>query len=190
MKYLSAFPDFIENIINNFDLAAVIAAIISISASIYIFRTTPKYDIVYKRYINLIFPLFDLLEPHLFKTYNEDVLNKAVRLIEKNKMIAGNKLLYALYYCKTTPCQEHFDLLCKYVSKDYDKCASRLGLKKRSIPYKIALSQYKSRAAFILFFLINILIFVVVLSSFVFMMFYISRILGNITGIEILPLTK
>ncbi len=190
MKYLSAFPDFIGNIINNFDLAAVVAAIISISASIYIFRTTPKYDLVYKRYTSLIFPLFELIEPHLFKSIDRSILSDAINIIEQNKAIAGSKLLYALYFCKNNPCQEHFDLLCSYVSKEYDQCCSRLGLGKRSISYKISRRQYKSKAVFILYIVCHTFIFIVVLFAFVFLLFYLSRLMKNITGIEILPLTR
>lgn len=190
MKYFSAFLSVIENIINNFDLAAVIAAVISISASIYIFRTTPKYDLVYKRYTSLIFPLFELMEPHLFKTIDKSILSDAINLIEKNKAIAGSKLLYTLYFCKKNPCQEHFDLLCSCVSKEYDQCCSRLGLGKRSISYKIYRQQYKSKAVFILYIVWNTFIFMVVLVAFVFILFYLSRLLKNITGIEILPLAR
>ena len=190
MKYLSAFPDFIGNIINNFDLAAVVAAIISISASIYIFRTTPKYDLVYKRYTSLIFPLFELIEPHLFKSIDRSILSDAINIIEQNKAIAGSKLLYALYFCKNNPCQDHFDLLCSYVSKEYDQCCSRLGLGKRSISYKISRRQYKSKAVFILYIVCHTFIFIVVLFAFVFLLFYLSRLMKNITGIEILPLTR
>lgn len=190
MKYLSTFPNFIENVINNFDLAAIIAAIISISASIYIFRTTPKYDLVYKRYTTLIFPLFELMEPHLFKPIDKSVLSDAIDLIEQNKVIAGNELLYLLYFCKKNPCQEHFDLLCSCVSKEYDHCCSRLGLGKRSISYKISRQQYKSKAVFILYIVCHTFIFIVVLVAFVFILFYLSRLVKNITGIEILPLTR
>ncbi len=190
MKYFSVFTGFIANIINNFDLAAVIAAIISISASIYIFRTTPKYDLVHKRYTTLIFPLFELIEPYLFKPVNEGVLSNAIDLIEQNKVIAGNKLLYVLYFCKNNPCQEHFDLLCSCVSKEYDQCCSRLGLGKRSVSYKISRQQYKNKAVFILYIVWNTFIFMVVLVAFVFILFYISRLVKNITGIEILPLSR
>lgn len=190
MKYFSSLSSFIENIVNNFDLAAIIAAIISISASIYIFRTTPKYDLVYKRYTTLIFPLFELIEPHLFKPVDKKVLSEAINLIEKNKVIAGSKLLYALYFCQKNACQENFDLLCSYVSKEYDQCCSRLGLGKRSISYKISRQQYRSKAVFILYIVWHTFIFIVVLSAFIFFLFYLSKIVKNITGIEILPLTR
>ena len=190
MKHFPDISNVCIDIISNFDLAAVISAMIAISASIYIFRTTPKYELVRERYHNLIFPLFDLLEPYLFKPYSDDILNKAFRIIDENKSIAGNKILYATYYCQINPCQEHFDLLCKYVSKDYDRCSARLGLEKRSISYKIARNQYKSKSTLVIFVIWKTLIFSVVLMAFVFILFYIFMSLGIITGIEMLPLAK
>lgn len=184
------FVSFAIDMINNFDLAAVIAAIISISASIYVFRATPKYELVYKRYTSLIFPLFELMEPHLFKSIDCEILSKAIELIEQNKLLAGNRLLYALYFCKKDPCQDHFDLLCRYVSTEYDKCCVRLGLGKRSISYKISRKQYKNKLVFFLYVAWQTLIFSIVLVAFVFLLFYLSRVIKNITGIEILPLTK
>ena len=180
----------VSNMINNFDLAAIIAAVISLAASIYVLRTTPKYDLVYQRYTSLIFPLFDLLEPYLFKPVSEEILLEAIRLIEAHKIIAGNNLLSTLYYCKKSHCQENYDLLCTQVSKEYDKCCSRLGLHRRSISYKLSRKQYKNKAMFILYLLWHTLILIVVWFSYLLVRFYISEIIGNITGIEVLPLSQ
>lgn len=190
MKYISNIPDLITNIPNNFDLAAIIAAIISISASVYIFKATPKYELVYNRYTSLIFPLFQLIEPYLFKTMNKKVLSNAVDLIEQNKMFAGNQLIYISYICKKNPCQENFDFLCSYVSKEYDRCCTRLGLGKRSISYKVSKGQYKNKIMLIVYAIWESFIYLVILISFVFLMFYLAKLLKDSTGIEIIPLTK
>ena len=180
----------LKDTIGSFDFAAVIAAIISISASIYIFRSTPKYDMIYKRYVTLICPLFELIEPYLFKSINKDILSKALYLIENNKTFAGRKLLSSLYFCKKNPSQENYDALCSCISKEYDRCCRRLGLGKLSIWYKVVRNQYKSKFAFIIYFIGQTILFLVTLLSAIAFLFWLSHLCGELIGIEILPLTK
>lgn len=190
MHDLDKFLLLLINTLGSFDFAAVIAAIISISASIYIFRSTPKYDLVYKRYVTLIFPLFELIEPYLFKTVNDEILSKALCLIETNKTFAGRKLLHSFYFCKKNPSQDSYDALCSCISKEYDRCSRRLGLGKRSIWYKIVRNQYKSKLVFILYIVGQSLLSMIILLSAIIFLFWLSHLFGEITGIEILPLIK
>lgn len=182
--------NFIEYVINHFDFAAVFAAIISISASIYIFRTTPKYDLVYKRYFSLLSPLFEMLEPYLFQPVDENILNTALSLIEENTPLAGSKLLQSLYFCKRKPNQENYDTLCLRLSREYDRCCARLGLGKRSVWYKIIRNQYKNKYAFLLYIFANGLLLGIVLMSFIILIAFLVNKIAVVTGIEIFPLTR
>lgn len=180
----------LKDTLMSFDFAAVIAAIISISASIYIFRSTPKYDLIYSRYVTLISPLFELMEPYLFKTVNDEILSKALNLIETNKTFAGRKLLHSFYFCKMNPSQDNYDALCSSVSKEYDRCCRRLGLGKRNIWYKIVRNQYKNKFVFILYMIGQSILALIILLSAIIFLFWLSHLFGEITGIEILPLIK
>lgn len=180
----------LKTLINHFDFAAIIAAIISILASVYIFKTTPKYDLVYQRYITLISPLFDLVEPQLFKSVNKEFLDKVLFLISSNKSLAGGKLLHHLYFCEVNPSQENYNALCSCINHEYDKCCARLGLGKRTIWYKIVRKQYKNKFVFVLYMLLQTVLFSTILLSFVIVLFFTFHLIGNAIGIEILPLTK
>lgn len=176
--------------IDHFDFAAIIAAIISFLASVYIFKTTPKYDLVYQRYMTLISPLFDLVEPHLFKPINKELLDKILFLISSNKSLAGRQLLHHLYFCEANPCQENYDALCACINREYDKCCVRLGLGKRTIWYKISRKQYKNKYAFVLYAFWQTILFGTILLSFLIVLFFTFNSIGNAIGIEIFPLTK
>lgn len=140
-----------DKMINNLDISTLIAAFISFFVSIYIFKTTPKYDLVLKRYEILIFPLFNKIEPYFFAPVSSDILDPLLEIIENNKSIAGGRLNELLYFCQAHPSQENFNSLCRQINTEYDRCCRRLGLKRRSTWYRIARKQYQTKFVFILF---------------------------------------
>ena len=100
--------------------------------------------LIRERYDKLIFPLFDLLELVFYQEYTDNILNSALQIIEENKNLADGKLLEINYYlCTKTPSQEEFMQLCTYVDRMYDKFCRQLGLKMRSLYYRLLRHQYK-----------------------------------------------
>ncbi len=177
-------------LLSNFDLAAIIATIISITASIYMFKNTPKYDLVYKRYNELISPLFNIIEPNLFMPVSKEILAPIFKIIKDNKSLAGGRLIELSYYCENNPSQNNFDNLCIYISSEYDSCCSRLGLKRRSIWYKIIRKQYKTNLVFILYTIWNTFIFLAVLLSFLIVIAVFLMYIEKITNLDIFPLAR
>lgn len=182
--------NFDTNIVSNLDLAAIIAAFISISASVYIFRTTPKYNFIREKYFSLIFPLFELLEPYIFKPFDSDIVSESLSLIKENKAYATHKLIRCAYFCEINLCQENYDSLCRIVCQEYDRCRSRLGLRRRSMWYKIARKQYKNKFVFALYAICNSFLFVVVFLSLLLLLFYGIYLFERVTGLKIFPLAK
>lgn len=174
----------------DFDVSSIIAAIITLSASIYIFKTTPKYNLVYKRYKNLISPLFDLVEPNLFAEVTPEILKPILNFIETNKYksLAGYPLMEYYYFCKKNPSQDNYNALCSCINREYDKCCLRLGLNRRSVWYKIVRNQYKSKSVFILYVTFKTIIFSVVLISFLAVLAMIFSFISNLTGLPLFPL--
>lgn len=146
--------NFINQLFNSsqtsFDPLNFVGVIITIFASIYIFKSEVSISFSRERHDKLIFPLFDLLEPILYQQPQSDVLEKALQIINNNRNFADGKLLEICYFCTKNPSVENFKSLCSYVDKAYDKSCRKLGLKTRGLTYRIYRSQYKSKFHFIL----------------------------------------
>lgn len=135
------------------DPLSFITALASICLSIYTFKSGTFLPLINERYEKLIFPLFNLLEPHLYQKLNTEILEEVLVLIEKNKSYADGKLLSIYYYCKKQPSDKNFLSLCTYIDHAYDTYCKKLKLKPRSLYYKIIRSQYRNRASVVLYFL-------------------------------------
>ena len=172
------------------DISTIIAAIITISFSIYSFKKDRNPEYTLSRYEKLIFPLYELLEPYFFKPVQPHILEKALLIIKKNKPLAGGKLLGSLYFCELNPCQDNFDSLCNVINKEFDECCTRLGIPKRSIWYRIVREQYKTKFMFVMYLIIHSLIYLIILISFLIVFFFIVDIAEYIVGIQLLPLSR
>lgn len=141
--------DFINNIVvslqENSDPLGFIGVLITAILSIYLFKAETSTSFIRERYDKLIFPLFDLIEPFLFHKCPEDIMEKALCIIEENKSLADGTLLEVFYYCKQKPSPKNFRNLCIYIDRTYDKFCRCLGLRKRPMSYRISRGQYRGK---------------------------------------------
>ena len=140
--------NFLQNIFNNpqanFDPLNFIGIIVTVLASVYIFKAETSVSFLKERHEKLFFPLFNTLEPILFQEPDEKILACALKIIENNKHLADGKLISLYYYCLQNPVKENFLSLCVYVDKAYDRSCRKLGLKTRPMQYRIYRHQYKN----------------------------------------------
>lgn len=137
-----------NDLLKNSDFLGFIAALFSLLVTIYIFRITPKYQLVRERYDKLIYPVFDKIEPYLFKKIPIGELNSILSIIDEHMDLSGGKLKEIVFYCKKDPGQENFNSLCRCINNEYDRACSRLGLKKRNIIYRLNRRQYQTKLMF------------------------------------------
>lgn len=140
--------DFLEQLITtaqaNFDPLNFIGILVTVIASIYIFKKETSISLIKERHDKLIFPLFNNLEPVLYQDKYETNMKNALCIIRDNQNLADGKLLELLYLCTNYPSKENFYRLCSYSDRAYDKSCRKLGLKTRSFSYRINRKQYKS----------------------------------------------
>lgn len=132
-------------ILKNSDFLASAAGFLSVFASFYIFKSTRKTTLEHERYHSLIFPLFELLEPYLFKEKNDAIFRKALSLIRTKKSLLGGKLMPLVYWNDNDPSDENFKTLCSLVNSEFDRSCTMLGLKKRSMSYRFNHDQYRTK---------------------------------------------
>lgn len=172
------------NLIKNSDFLSFIAAIFTLTGTMYIFIVTPKYQLVRERYDKLIFPLFSVLEPYLFKPVQEEIFQQVINIVDKNKELSGGKLAELIYYCEINLSQSNYNYLCKYINTEYDKSCMRLGLKQRSVLYRINRNQYQTKLMFALYIIGHLLLYILFIMTFLLAMglvaMYLER-LGIIT---------
>ena len=97
-----------------------------------------------ERYELVIFPIFNLLEEHLYKKEITSEIKQAVEkcedIIADNKLIAGGKLSYVF----SLPLDKiNFQSISKLVDKEYDDCCCALGIPLRPLDKKMY--TYKTR---------------------------------------------
>lgn len=156
---------FIQNLLTNrqisLDPLNFIGALITAAIALYIFKADVPFSYLQERHEKLIFPLFDLLEPILYKKVNDaSIWIKFFNLVEENKSMADGKLLQIYYCCKQNPSNENFIDLCSYADHAYDESCRSLKLKRRSIEYRINRGQYKSIRYFVFYLIVSVLAFV------------------------------
>ncbi len=135
----------------SFDPLNFIGIIVTVIASLYIFKGETSVSFTRERHDKLIFPIFNLLEPILYTNFQIDVLEEALKIIEDNKNLADGRLLEIHYFCTENPSIENFKSLCAYIDAAYDKSCRKLGLKTRRIAYRLNRRQYKSKFYLFLF---------------------------------------
>lgn len=147
--------NFLRNLLSNSDGLAFFGVLISVITSITIFINSSRKSFERERYDKLIFPLFNLLEPYLFKDKDDIVFQKAIDIIQKNKDIAGGHFLNQLYWCEKSFTQENFISLCTTTNREYDRICRVIGLKCRSIFYRLDREQYRTKFVFWTYLVVN-----------------------------------
>lgn len=163
--------DLINQILNNsqssFDPLNFLGILVTVITSLYIFKNETSISFAKERHEKLIFPLFNILEPVLYQNPDNQILDKALKLIDENKNLADGKLLELAYYCSIETSLENFKALCSYSSHAYDRSCRKLGLKTRSLSYRYARKQFKDKWGIFLFILSYTLFhFVIMISAF------------------------
>lgn len=133
-------------------LIKVVPILISLSAlihTIYSNYTSSVRTMALTRYQNLIFPLFSLVEPYLYKQINsfefEILLSKISNLFNENKIYAGGKLIEAFDFLCSKSDQKNFDHFCFTLCKELDSCCKKIRIKPRTYAYRINKHQYKNK---------------------------------------------
>ncbi len=103
-----------------------------------IFKKDSNKTYLKERYEKVIFPIFSLLEPHLYKKEITDeivsLVEQCKKIIEDNKMIAGGKIFYV--FCLHVLNKDTFQDMSRFIDKEYDVCCSALGIPLRPLDYK------------------------------------------------------
>lgn len=136
-----------NTLIKNSDFLNFFGLLLTVIFSVYIFYSGSRKTLERERYDNLVFPLFNLLEPYLFQPMDTDIFRQALDIIEKNKSIAGGKFLYILYHSKRELSQAHFRLLCSVVNSEFDRTCRIIGIRRRSFFYRLDRHQYRTKLA-------------------------------------------
>ena len=136
--------------------------IIAIYLTVLFFRKRNNDLLIAEKYKNLIFPMFHMLEPYLYKTVNLEIkttLKKLTVLHENNILYSSPNLIEAIKSCTPiSKCSnEDYICLCKTIDKEFDNCCVILGLKKRSFLYRFHHEQYASKQHKIILFVLYIL---------------------------------
>lgn len=155
-----------QYLFENQNIWTLISAVISVLVTLYIFKAAPRYDLVRERYEKLIFPLFNNVESNLFKVPTPEILNPLLNIIENNKLLSGGQLNQLLYFCSVNPSQENYNNLCHCISTEYDKSCARLGLKRRSMKYRIIRNQYQTKLGLIMYIIFSLVFFACMLFVF------------------------
>lgn len=154
------------------DIFSFLGAICTLVLSIYTYRNAKRQTLERERYDKLIFPLFDLLEPHLFTSYNAEIMQKAVDIMRSAKPLLGGRLMNVLYLCESTPGEEAFSKLCAVTNSELDRVSRIIALERRDFYYRINRRQFRTKLAFVayivtscLFLLVCFVFFITLLAA-------------------------
>lgn len=161
MSYLIELWQYIKNLL--LSTSEITLPIAAIFVSVMIHKCRFRGNLTEQKYKSLIFPLFNTLEPHLYCQLSpavHEALNTLVKDYNKNKAYSSIELNEVMRSCfPFEHCsQENYISLCKIIDKEYDKCCSLLGIKRRSIRYRLLHRQYQNKlktVAMALFYIIR-----------------------------------
>lgn len=130
-------------------LAIVISPLLTVLVTRIFSKKTPgSYE--QERYEKIVFPVFDKLEPILYKKElsEEDFakIEECRKIVSANRMIAGGRLLH----CFALNERMNFKSMSRKIDLEYDLCTRKLGLPHRPLDYRLNRSRGMS---FLLMFL-------------------------------------
>lgn len=118
-------------------IVSILSTISTIVLSWTLFKKENNKTYLKERYEKVIFPIFNILEYHLYKKEISSEIKIAVEkcqaIIEENKLIAGGKFTFLFSLPLNS---ENFRQISKLVDKEYDKCCSSLGIPLRPLDKK------------------------------------------------------
>ena len=111
-------------------IISAVSTLCTLVLSWILFKKEQNKTYLKERYELVIFPIFNLLEEHLYKK----------EITSENKLIAGGKLSYVF----SLPLDKiNFQSISKLVDKEYDDCCCALGIPLRPLDKKMY--TYKTR---------------------------------------------
>ena len=119
-------------------IISAVSTLCTLVLSWILFKKEQNKTYLKERYELVIFPIFNLLEEHLYKkeiTFEiKQAVEKCEDIIADNKLIAGGKLSYVF----SLPLDKiNFQSISKLVDKEYDDCCSALGIPLRPLDKKM-----------------------------------------------------
>ena len=163
-------------------LLPIVTALITAYGAYRIARNKDNMEIIKNRYYDIIFPIFDLLEPYLFSdNFNFEIINEVEDIINKdnNRAIAGRRLIYLIELCKNTENIKNYKRLCIMISNEHDFLCKKLKIPARNERYRIERRQYPSNTAYLFSFFYHkiYLPIVYIFFSIIFLIFFIAALL-------------
>lgn len=158
------------------DLSIILNGI-SLLVTLHIFRNTLRRDLFRARFEQLIFPLFDMLEPYLYKDVTTVPLDKMFSLFKSQKSLSSAWLIERMYYLETENTQDNYDAVCRLLVVEYSKLSLSLGYGLHWPSYCINRKQYKTNLLFALYVFFWTFILIASLALFGFAVYNISLML-------------
>lgn len=158
---------------NFFQWAALIVSALSTLCTIILswtlFKKENNKTYLKERYEKVIFPIFNILEFHLYKKELNSEIKNAIKecetIIDNNKLIAGGKLSFLF---SRPMSKENFMQISKLIDKEYDKCCSSLGIPLRPLDKKAATFSIRNIRVLVLWIIkytLPLIIFLMLISS-------------------------
>lgn len=115
-----------------------------------IFLKGNKTPLTKERYETVVFPVFQILEPHLYQPLTQDVFRSAQNaseIIKNHRSLAGGKLFEcaSLVSNYSDYDKSKFFLFCWCVEKEFDRSCKSLGIPLRTWRYKFLKKQYPNK---------------------------------------------
>jgi hypothetical protein len=130
------------------DLSVFLATLLGVIVTFWVTQQEAKNRAVKERYENLIFPLFDVMEPVLFQDEpTPDIYIEMMRIFTDNRQWADGELLERFHYYRNEPNPSTFHKLCALVDSRYDSCCRQLGMPVRTYDYRLDKKQFESPKA-------------------------------------------
>ncbi|MDG5789821.1 hypothetical protein QA612_20400 [Evansella sp. AB-P1] len=179
MLYMAFFYVYIEAI------KIIVPGIIAFIAGIVIASRGNRKKNAKARFYSVYFPIFKLIEPHLYKRITHDdalkIINEVNQLIDEHYELFDPSCLYAFKYfrndllTKGTINENYYDSFCRLIERDYDSLVKVLNLPRRTLFYKIYTNHYRKKPKIIVdealqkitvgFFVLSGLLFLIIISK-------------------------
>ena len=127
-------------------------ALLSSYITWHLYRKEADKTYLKERFEKVIYPVFNLMDPYLYKKEIDSDTIKAFQeckvIVEEHRMIAGGKLLFLFHDNLNETVLSDFS---KYIDKEYDTCCSALGIPLRPMEYKIRIFGVRNLRLLFLF---------------------------------------
>lgn len=128
------------------DLLVFLATLLGVIIAFWTTLRANASRAIKERYANLIFPLFNVLEPVLFQDEpTPGIYIEMMRIFTDNRQWADGELLERFHYYRNNPNPSTFHKLCALVDSRYDSCCRQLGMPVRTYDYRHDKKQFQNK---------------------------------------------